>query len=285
MPYANPEALVSTQWLADHLAAPDVRVVDASWYMPDSGRHARAEYEREHIPGAVFFDLDEIADSQSRLPHMLPEAAKFASKVKKLGLGNGNRVVVYDHLSGAQAAMRAWWMFRVFGHEDVAVLDGGMTKWLREGRPTEDLPPMPRERHFMPRVNQLLVRHKDQMKTNLTTRREQVVDARSPGRFRGTEKEAWPHNKVGHIPGSVNLPWSELLDPESKTLLPAKALAERFVKAGIDPSGPTVASCGSGVTACVLAFGLYLLGNREAAVYDGSWAEWGLAEDTPAATD
>lgn len=281
MSYPNSHALVSTEWLAGHLAAPDVRVVDATWFMPSSGRNGRAEYEREHIPGAVYFDINDIADSRSPLPHMLPEAAKFASKVRKLGLGDGNRVVVYDHSCGGAAAARAWWMFRVFGHEDVSVLDGGITKWLREGRVTEDLPPVPRERHFMPRVNQLIVRNKLQMLTNLESRREQVIDARSPQRFAGQEAEPWPHKKVGHIPGSANVPWTEMLDQETKTFLPPNLLMAKFTKAGVDPSRPAICSCGSGVTACMLALGLFLTGNQEAAVYDGSWAEWGLADDTP----
>ncbi len=285
MPYVNPDAIVSTAWLAEHQKAPDVRVVDASWYHPATGRDARLEYERQHIPGAVFFDIDEIANSETTLPHMLPDAAKFASKVRKLGLGNGNRIIVYDYSGGAAAAARVWWMFRVFGHNDIAVLDGGMTKWLREGRPTEDLPPMPRERHFMPRVNQLLVRSKEQMKANITSRRDQTVDARSAGRFSGQDKEPWPHRKVGHIPGSLNLPWSEVIDPQEKTFLPAEALAQRFAKAGIDLDRPVAASCGSGVTACLLALALYLLGHDEAAIYDGSWAEWGLADDTVAVVD
>jgi thiosulfate/3-mercaptopyruvate sulfurtransferase len=280
-----PEGLVSTEWLAAHLSAPDIRVVDASWYLPTTGRNGRAEYDREHIPGAVYFDVDEIADTTLSLPHMLPEPAKFASRVRRLGLGDGNRVIVYDRVGGGGAAARVWWMFRVFGHDEVSLLDGGLTKWQAEGRPTEDLPPMPRERHFMPRMNQFLLRDKAHMLANVNSRREQVVDARSPGRFAGTEPEIWPHNKVGHIPGSVNLPWGELLDPATKTFLPVDALAARFARAGIDSRKPVVASCGSGVTACVLALGLYLLGNRDAAVYDGSWAEWGLAEDTPAATD
>jgi thiosulfate/3-mercaptopyruvate sulfurtransferase len=284
MPYTHPDALVSTDWLAEHLTA-DVRVVDATWHMPSTGRRGRDDYDQGHIPGAVFFDLSEICDSSSPLPHMLPDAAKFASKVRRLGLGNGNRVIVYDRAAGSSAAARVWWMFRYFGHNDVAILDGGFDKWRREGRPVEDLPPMPRERHFMPRVNPFLVRDKKQLQDNLTTSREQVIDARSPGRFAGADAEPWPHKKRGHIPGSRNLPWTQLLDPESKTFLPAEAMAARFADAGIDIARPTVASCGSGVTACMLVLGLYLLGNQEAAVYDGSWAEWGLADDTVVESD
>jgi len=280
MPQSKPEALVSTEWLAAHLAAPDVRVVDASWYFP-GGRDARAEYRQEHIPGAVFFDIDEIAAGTEGPPHMLPDATKFASKVRKLGLGNGNRIVVYDRASGGAAAARVWWMFRVFGHDEVSVLDGGIDKWLAEGRPVDDLPPIPRERHFIPRVNQFLVRDKGQVLANLDSKRDQLVDARPADRFAGKGKEPWPHQKVGHIPGSLNLPWSTLLDPQSKTLLPNEQLAARFAAAGVAPNQPIVASCGSGVTACMLALALYRLGNTEVAVYDGSWAEWGQADDTP----
>ena len=175
-------------------------------------------------------------------------------------------------------------MFRVFGHTEVSILDGGIGKWKAEGRAIEDLPPMPRERHFMARVNQLLVRDKAQILANLDSRREQVIDARSPARFAGKDKEPWPHKKVGHIPGSFNLAWNELLDPVSKTFLPAEVLEKKFSQTGLNLSKPIVASCGSGVTACVLAFGLYLLGHDDVAVYDGSWAEWGLADDTPVET-
>ena len=281
MTYANPDALVSTQWLAEHLTAPDVRVVDASWHHPSADRDARAEYAQSHIPGAVYFDIDDVANKTSLLPHMLPEAAKFASRVRKLGIGNGNRVVVYDSAGGGGAAARVWWMLRVFGHHDVSILDGGFTKWLAEDRPVEDLPPMPRERHFVPRVNQFLFREKAQVLANIGSSKEQVIDARSPGRFAGKDAEPWPHKKSGHIPNSLNLPWSELLDPTDKTFLPADVLRERFAKAGLDIGKPTIATCGSGVTACMLALALYLLGNDQVAVYDGSWAEWGLADDTP----
>ncbi|OIQ95879.1 3-mercaptopyruvate sulfurtransferase [mine drainage metagenome] len=282
MTYANPAAIVSTDWLAQHLTAPDLRVVDATWFHPRSGLKGRAEYDAAHIPGAIHFDIDDIADTSRPLPHMLPDATRFASKVRKLGLGNGNRIVVYDRSGGGAAAARVWWMLRVFGHRDVSVLDGGFEAWLAEGRAQEDLPPMPRERHFMPRVNQLLVRSFEQMKTGLEQGREQIVDARSPGRFAGTEPEPWPGKKAGHMPGALNVPWTDLLDPAGKTFLPAPALIARFERAGVDLARPIVTTCGSGVTACVLALALALLGRDDVAVYDGSWAEWGQADDSVA---
>lgn len=275
-------ALVSTEWLAEHLSAPDVRVVDASWFMPAAGRSGAKEYETQHIPGAVFFDIDDIADTGIPLPHMLPPAEKFASRVRKLGLGSGNKVVVYDSQGLATAAARVWWMFRVFGHRDVAVLDGGLPKWLAEGRPLEDLPPMPRDRHFLPQVNATLVRTFDQVNSNLTTRREQIIDARSAARFAGTAPEPWPTLHVGHMPGALNVPYVDLIDETSHTLKPAAALKARFDAAGVDFAKPIVTSCGSGVTACVLALALHVLGHRDVAVYDGSWAEWGTREDAVA---
>ena len=283
MTYAHPESLVSTAWLAQHLDAPDLRVVDASWYLPAQGKNGRVEYEASHIPGAVFFDIDEIADTDSDLPHMLPSPEKFSARVRKLGLGDGNRIVVYDQL-GLMSAARVWWMFRVFDHKDVAVLDGGLPKWIAEGRPVEDRAPQPRERHFTARYNNLMVRDLAQMKGNLASKREQVVDARAAGRFDGTEKEPRQGLRSGHIPGSRNIPFTDLLDPKTKTLLPAQAIADRFRKAGIDLSKPVVTSCGSGVTAAVLALGLHLIGHPDVALYDGSWAEWGKPGDTPVET-
>lgn len=280
MPYANPDSLVSTAWLADHLSSPDIRVVDATYYLPMQGKDARAEYNERHIPGAVFFDIDEVADTSVDLPHMLPSPEKFAARMRKLGLGDGNRIVVYD-AHGMMSAARVWWELRAFGHKDVAVLDGGLPKWLAEGRPTEDLPPMPRERHFTARFDHSQVRDMAQIRANIDSRREQVLDARSAGRFAGTEPEIWPGRRPGHIPGSLNLPFTELLDPQDKTFLPAERLAERFRAAGIDPARPVVTTCGSGITACVLAFGLHLIGHPDVAVYDGSWAEWGRPGDTP----
>ncbi len=272
--------LVSTGWLAEHLEAPDVRVADASYYLPGEGLNPRAEYEAHHIPGAVFFDIDDIADSDNPLPHMLPSPEKFSSRVRKLGLGDGVRIVVYDQ-RGLYSAPRAWWMFRLFGHDDVAVLDGGLPKWLREGRPVQEDAVQAEERHFTARMNTLMVRDKAQLLANLESRREQVLDARSAARFAAREPEPRPGTRGGHIPGSLNLPFLELLDPETRTMLPPAALKERFRAAGLDLSRPVVTTCGSGVTAAVLALGLHLVGHRDVAVYDGSWAEWGLPGDTP----
>jgi len=280
MPYANPDSLVSTEWLAQRLDAPDLRIVDGTWYLPSQGKNGRAEYDARHIPGAVFFDIDEIADTDSGLPHMLPSPEKFSARVRKLGLGDGNRIVVYDQ-QGMMSAARVWWMFRVFGHKDVALLDGGLPKWMREGRPVEDRPALPRERHFTARLNNLMVRDIGQIQRNLGERREQVVDARSPGRFNGSEPEPRQGLRSGHIPGSTNLPYGTLLDPATQTFLPAEGIAARFRGAGVDLAKAIVTSCGSGVTAAVLAFGLHLIGHPDVALYDGSWAEWGRPGDTP----
>jgi thiosulfate/3-mercaptopyruvate sulfurtransferase len=279
---ANPDSLVSTSWLADHMSAPDIRIVDGTFYLPTEGKSARAEYQKQHIPGAVFFDIDEIADSDTDLPHMLPSPEKFSSRVRRLGLGDGNRIVVYD--ANGMGAARVWWTFRVFGHRDVAVLDGGLRKWSAEGRPIEDLPPIPRERHFTARFNNLLVRNKDQVRINLAAPREQVLDARSRGRFAGTEPEPRAGLRSGHVPGSCNLPAGMMMDPTDGTFLPPDILKKRFEEAGIDLDRPVITSCGSGVTAATLAFALHLIGHDDVAVYDGSWSEWGRAGDTPVET-
>jgi thiosulfate/3-mercaptopyruvate sulfurtransferase len=283
MPYANPDSLVSTEWLAGHLNAPDLRIVDGSFTLPGVKPTAWELYAKRHIPGAVFFDIDDIADEKSSLPHMLPSPEKFAQRMRKLGLGDGHKIVVYDS-TGLNSAARPWWMLRVFGHRDSAILDGGLPKWQAEGRPLTDAMPVPRERHFTARLNTLLVRDKAQLLENLKSRREQVVDARSRGRFDGTAAEPRPGLRHGHIPGSLNLPYDELIDPKTRTVLPAEALAQRFAEAGLERGKPVVTSCGSGVTACALAFGLHLLGWPDAAVYDGSWSEWGLPGDTPVET-
>ncbi|MGB0684424.1 MAG: 3-mercaptopyruvate sulfurtransferase [Magnetovibrionaceae bacterium] len=282
MDYVNPDALVSTEWLANHLESPDVRIVDCTWFMPGSGRQAAREFEEKHIPGAVRFDVDAIAEPGTDLPHMLPSQELFSSRVRKLGLGSGNRIICYDANGGHMAAMRVWWMFRVFGHDDVAVLNGGLPKWELEGRPVSDLPAPQRERHFQAIERHSLVRDLDQMKANVVSAKEQVVDARSSGRFIGTDPEPREGLKSGHIPGSLNLPFDRLLDlPGLGTVRPASELKAAFADAGIDPARPVVTTCGSGITAAVIAFGLYLTGHREVAVYDGSWTEWASQDDTP----
>ena len=272
--------LVSTDWLAAHLRAPDVRVVDATYYLPNEGRSAREDYLAQHVPGAVFFDIDEIADDTSDLPHMLPPPEKFSSRVRKLGLGDGSRIVVYDQ-RGLMSAARVWWTFRVFGHSDIAVLDGGFPKWLAEGRAVESGQVVKGERHFTARQNSLMVRDKEQLLANLESRREQVLDARSKGRFEGSEAEPRAGLRAGHIPGSFNLPYTDLLDPAHKTFKSVDEVVALLKSSGIDLSRPVVTSCGSGLTACVLALGLHLAGHKDVAVYDGSWSEWGREGDTP----
>ncbi len=279
MSYINPTSLVSTEWLSLNMSAPDIRIVDASWYMPAENRNPRAEYDAAHIPGAVFFDIDDIADTSIDLPHMIPAPEKFSSKMRKLGLGDGNRIVVYDG-AGIRSAARAWWMIRLFGHTDVAILDGGLPKWQAENREVTDLPTLPSERHFTSRINSMMVKDKDQVLQNIESQKFQVLDARSKGRFEGTEAEPRPGLRGGHIPGSSNLAFNELLTAEG-TLKSAEELKSAFEAADINLRKPVITSCGSGITACVLAFGLHMLGHRDTAVYDGSWTEWGLDESLP----
>jgi thiosulfate/3-mercaptopyruvate sulfurtransferase len=280
MEYARPDALVSTDWLAARLEAPDIRIVDGSFYLPAQKRDPRKEFDNQHIAGAVFFDIDEIADTSSALPHMLPSPEKFSSRVRALGLGDGNKIVVYD-TTPMMGAARVWWMFRVMGHKDVAVLDGGLPKWIAEDRPVTDDPTPPRERHFTARIDHTLVRSLEDVKGLLDGKREQIVDARAANRFRGEAPEPRPGLRAGHMPGAFNLPYNTLIDSKTGTMLAADQLAQRIAASGIDPARKVTASCGSGVSACVVALALYLTGAPEAAVYDGSWAEWGGRADTP----
>jgi thiosulfate/3-mercaptopyruvate sulfurtransferase len=284
MPYAHPEALVGTEWLAAHLDDPHVRVVDSSFKLPGITPTAREDYDRGHIPGTVFFDIDDIAEPGTSLPHMIPSPELFARKMEGLGIGDDDRVIVYDS-AGLSSAGRAWWMLRMFGHPNVALLDGGLPKWRAEGRPLETaVPNPPRDRRFTARFDPALVRDKQALLDNLSARHEQVVDARAAGRFAGIAEETRPGLRRGHIPGSRNLPYDRVTDPQTHRLRDADELSGLFRDAGVALDRPTVASCGSGVTACALAFALHLIGHPGGAVYDGSWSEWGLPGDTPVET-
>ena len=276
------EAIVTTEWLAKHLSDPDLRVVDGTWHMPHLKREPRAEFEAAHVPGAVFFDIDATADRTTTLPHMLPTAEQFGAAVGALGIGNGDRVVVYD-VRGVVSAARVWWTFRAFGHDAIAVLDGGLRAWRAEGRPVESGPGRPTPRPFTARWRPELVRDVEAMRANIGTRAAQVLDARSAGRFAGTEPEPRAGLRGGHIPGSLNLPYETLYRPDG-TLKPPDELRGIVTAAGIDLGRPVVTTCGSGVTASVLALALYLIGRHDVAVYDGSWSEWGSRSDTPVET-
>ena len=285
MPYARPEALVSTEWLAAHLADPHVRVLDSSYKQPGITPTARADYDAGHIRGAVFFDIDDVATPGTTLPHMIPSAERFADKMQERGIGDDDRVIVYDTV-GLSSAGRAWWMLRLFGHADVALLDGGLPKWRTEGRPLDTAPPAIPARRFTVRFDPALVRDKRGLVADLglAHAREQIVDARASGRFEGTAEETWPGRRRGHIPGSRNLPFDRVTDPHTRQLRSAEELRRLFDEAGVNLDRPVVASCGSGVTACALVFALHLIGHPGAAVYDGSWSEWGLPEGPPIET-
>jgi thiosulfate/3-mercaptopyruvate sulfurtransferase len=277
MATSDPNLLVSTDWLAERLHAPDIRILDASYYLPGDKRNGYALYREAHIPGARFFDIDEIADSHSPLPHMLPPVEKFVSRVRAMGIGDGHRVIVYDQ-QGLFSAARVWWTFRVFGHQDVAVLDGGLPKWRAEGRPVDDEEPDPRERHFTARRNAAMVRDVTQIAGAAKLRVEQIVDARSPARFRGEEPEPRAGLRSGHIPGAKNVHYASLLNPDG-TMKGVEETRAIFEAAGVDLGQPIVTSCGSGVTAAILTLALHRMGHTRNALYDGSWVEWGAYPD------
>ncbi len=277
------EWLVSTQWLSEHLNAPDVVIMDASWHLPPEGRDPKAEYLDEHIPGALFFDIDDLSEANSSLPHMLPQPEKFASRMRRMGIGDGNRVVVYD-TKGLFSAARAWWMFRIFGHDDVAILDGGLPKWKAEELPLDFDEPRPRqERHFSARLQTNMVCDKDDMAKVSSSGSRQIVDARSAPRFAGEEKEPRPGLGSGHIPGSLNVHYSGLLN-EDGTVKDKAAIAGLFESAGVDMKRPITTSCGSGVTAAILTLGLEMNGHKDLVLYDGSWTEWGSEDGLPIET-
>jgi len=273
------DSLVSTQWLADEMGACDLRIVDATKHLPEAGRNARAEYDEGHIPGAVFLDLGELADPAAEVENTLPSAQAFAARMEALGIGDGSRIVLYDD-SAIKSSARAWFMLRLFGAQNVAILDGGMARWIAEGRPLTSEVQQRRPRHFTPWTNPGRLRYKEDLLGNISTRREQVVDARSAPRFTGASPETRPGLASGHIPGSRNLPFTALFNADGTFKTPAD-LREAFVRGGVDLSRPLVASCGSGMTACVVAFGLHLIGKDDVALYDGSWSEWGADVGTP----
>lgn len=273
----DPRTLVSTDWLAAHLNDPDLRVIEASWHMPATGRDARAEYQAEHIPGARFFDIDEISDTRSALPHMAPPVEKFISRMRAMGVGDGHQVVIYDS-AGMFSAPRVWWTFRLMGKLDVAVLDGGLPKWKAEGRPLEDMPPMVRDRHITVQRQAHWVKDVSQVAAASKLRDWQILDARSGPRFRGEVEEPRAGLRSGHIPGSLNLPYANLLNPDG-TMKAPDALRAAMQAAGVDLSRPVITTCGSGVTAAILSLALEILGHRNHSLYDGSWTEWGAYPD------
>jgi thiosulfate/3-mercaptopyruvate sulfurtransferase len=278
----NPKTLVSTEWLANHIKDPDLRILDASWYMPQMERDPRAEYDVAHIPGARFFDIDDISDHRSDLPHMAPPVEKFMSRLRAMGVGDGHQVVVYDGM-GLFSAARVWWLFRLMGQNNIAVLDGGFPKWQAEGRPVEDMPPMVRDRHMTVRRQNHMVKDVTQVAAASKLGDYEIIDARSAARFRGDAPEPRPGLRAGHIPGSKNVPYTSLLNDDG-TMKSPETMRDIFVAAGVDLTKPAITSCGSGVTAAVVSLALEILGKTDHALYDGSWSEWGMFPTVPVAT-
>lgn len=278
----NPKTLVSTEWLANHIKDPDLRILDASWYMPQMERDPRAEYNAAHIPGARFFDIDDISDHRSDLPHMAPPVEKFMSRLRAMGVGDGHQVVVYDGM-GLFSAARVWWLFRLMGQNNIAVLDGGFPKWQSEGRAVEDMPPVVRDRHMTVRRQNHMVKDVTQVAAASKLGDYEIIDARSAARFRGDAPEPRPGLRAGHIPGSKNVPYTSLLNDDG-TMKSPETMRDIFVAAGVDLTKPAITSCGSGVTAAVVSLALEILGKTDHALYDGSWSEWGMFPTVPVAT-
>lgn len=278
----DPKTLVSTSWLAARLKDPDLRILDASWFLPGSGRDPKAEFAAEHIPGARFFDIDEISDLRSDLPHMAPPVEKFMSRMRAMGIGDGHQVVVYDS-AGLFSAARVWWLFRIFGKFDIAVLDGGLPKWKSEGHPVTDAEPVIRDRHMTTALQRQMVKDVTEVARASKLRDHVIIDARGAARFRGEVAEPRPGLRSGHIPGARNVPFDTVLNADG-TMKSAPALKTVFEKAGVDLSMPVITSCGSGVTASILCLALERMGKTDHSLYDGSWSEWGMYADLPIAT-
>ena len=282
MPHSDPKTLVSTTWLAAHLRDPDLRIFDASWYMPAMGRNARTEYDAAHIPGARYFDIDDISDHRSDLPHTVPPTEKFISRMRAMGVGDGHQVVVYDGM-GIFSAARVWWLFRLMGKFNIAVLDGGLPKWQADGHATEDMPPIMRDRHITVQRQAHLVKDVTQVAAASKLGDHEIIDARSADRFRGDAPEPREGMRAGHIPNSRNLPFGQLQNPDG-TLKPPAELRSIFQAAGVDLKKPIITTCGSGITATILSLALERIGHDRHSVYDGSWSEWGMYNDLLVAT-
>ena len=278
----DPKTLVSTEWLHAHLKDPDLRILDGSYYLPQMGRDPRAEYDAAHVPNARFFDIDDVADHGSDLPHMVPPVEKFMSRMRAMGVGDGHQVVVYDGM-GLFSAARVWWLFKLMGQNNIAVLDGGFPKWQAEGRPVEDLPPVIRDRHMTVRRQNHMVKDVTQVSAASKLGDYEIIDARSPGRFRGEEPEPRAGLRPGHIPGSKNVCFKDLLNADQTMKNPVE-IRQIFEAAGVDFNKPAITTCGSGVTAAVLSLGLERIGKTDHSLYDGSWSEWGMFPTVPVAT-
>ena len=280
MSHLNPQAIVSSEWLSKNINNADVVVLDGTYHLPTANRNASQEFSSQHIKRAFFFDIDDIADADNTLPHMLPSDKVFSEKVGALGINNKKRVIVYD-VYGVQSAARTWWMFRFFGHDNVAVLDGGLPKWIKDGHEISSSPVSSSSTTFECNRRPDLVRNLGDIKNIIKENNEQIADARSLGRFNGTEPEPRAGMRSGHMPGAISLPFTAFLDPDDKTYLSADKINQVVNSLNIDLNKPITTTCGSGVTACALSLGLFLIGKTDVAVYDGSWSEWGALADTP----